>query len=138
TSFQGIANILEIVRQSGCAVNPGTDEISGESWEVHEHRTGHVGVADPGKPTKIFTAHSVYAIKDKNSGHQVWACDATLMDFLQGRVRGTDHAYTNSAQEPFCLRCHTRRKGQHNMHWCVPEHSRELIQDADILEKTAQ
>jgi hypothetical protein len=136
--FQVMANILEIFQQVPAtlvAAPPG--RVLGETWLEHEERTGEWGIADPLHPTSNFSAHSIYAIRDHNPNHVVWADEANILDFLLGRVKGQDYPYKNSADVPYCMRCHNRRVGKHNFTWCRPTNSQTMIDACNVLEKTA-
>lgn len=136
--FSVIANLLQLFRQSGFKLTPPESRVFGETWERHVARTGHAGIANPRLVSKIFSSHSKHAIEDLNPKHDVWACEATLVDFLRGRVKGTEYPYTNSSKEAFCKRCHGFRNGKHNMRWCTPRYQDELIQACNILEKSSR
>lgn len=138
TDFQVMGNILEIFQQiPATLVTAPSGRVMGETWLQHEERTGYWGIADPMRPTRNFGAHSIYAIRDHNRGHVVWAEEANILDFLVGRVKGQDYAYKNSADVPYCNRCHNPREGKHNFTWCRPTNSKTMIDACNVLEKTA-
>lgn len=135
--FDTMGNLLEFfVAFPPSMVTAPKDRVLGQSWLAQEKQTGGWGIADPLHPGRNFSAHAIYAIEDTNPHHVVWASQATIMDFLLGRVKGQDYPYKNSSSVPYCERCHTFRPGMHAFTWCQPTNSKTMIDACKILEKT--
>jgi hypothetical protein len=137
--FATMGNLLEFfVAFPPSMITAPKGRVLGQSWLAQEKQTGGWGIADPLHPGRNFSAHAIYAIEDTNPHHVVWASQATIMDFLLGRVKGQDYPYKNSSEVPYCERCHTFRPGMHAFTWCQPTNSKTMIDACKILEKTVR
>jgi hypothetical protein len=141
SEFNLIANVVYILKAvPPSAVVPPPGRVPGLSWSAYHAMTGDILIKNLNNPPHICDripspCNSIYSVKDHNPNHIWWPNQATLKDFLMGRVKGQMWAYKDNPNIPYCQRCHTMREGKPIMWWNSIKTSAAMAAGLGALEK---
>ena len=141
SEFNLIANVVYILKAvPPSAIVPPPGRVPGLSWSAYRAMTGDILIKNLNMPPHICDripspCNSIYSVRDRNPNHIWWPNQATLKDFLLGRVKGQMWAYKDNPNIPYCQRCHTMREGKPIMWWNSIKTSSAMAAGLGALEK---